>query len=291
MPSQRNSIKSILVTGGTGSFGHAFVKFLLSSTKTQRICVYSRGEHAQAALRDALGDDSRLRFMIGDVRDLPRLTRAMHGCDAVVHAAALKRIEVGVYNPDEVVKTNVMGAMNVVEAACNAAGVRLVLGLSTDKAYEPKSPYGQSKALAEAILLAANVTHASAGLKFAVTRYGNVTGSQGSVIPKWLALAEKGLPITITDPDCTRFHMTMNDAVQLVWNTLTTMKGGELVIPDWLPAYRLGDLVKAFELCYGVTFNQTGLPKFEKLHESMNAELCSEDARRLTVAELVGLLK
>lgn len=287
--SPANMPRSILVTGGTGSFGRAFVRFLLSQPKVERVCVYSRGEHAQAAMQ-AEFTDSRLRWMIGDVRNLSRLTRAMQGVDTVIHAAALKRIEVGAYNPDEMALTNVIGTMNVVEAACNARRVARVVGLSTDKAYAPISPYGLSKGLAEAILLAANVTHAGAGPKFAVTRYGNVTGSQGSVLPKWKALAEQGKPITLTDSDCTRFHMTMDEAVSMVWglaNTLTT----NLIIPDWLPAYRLGDLAKAFRDLYHIEVIETGLPKFEKLHESMSDELCSKTARRLTRQELIELIK
>lgn len=280
------TIKSILITGGTGSFGTAFVRFLLQHTKIERICVYSRSEHAQAAAREAL-DNNRLRWMVGDVRDLARLTRACRGIDTIVHAAALKRIETGAYNPDEMVKTNVLGTMNVIDAAITA-GVKFVVGLSSDKAYQPVSPYGQSKGLAEGLLLAANIFN---GPKFACTRYGNVTGSQGSVIPKWRALAEQGKPIVLTDSDCTRFHMTMAEAVELVWNLATTMHGGELVIPDWLPAYRMGDLAEAFRNMYNIQIKETGLPPFEKLHESMNAELCSKDARRLTMDELKDLIQ
>ena len=280
-----NKIESILITGGTGSFGTAFVKFLLTETNIQRICIYSRGEHAQAALRDALDDSPRVRYMVGDVRDLQRLTRACRGVDAVVHAAALKRIEVGAYNPDEVVKTNVLGTMNVIEAAI-AANVKYVVGLSSDKAFEPCSPYGQSKALGESLLLAANITHGRT--KFACTRYGNVTGSQGSVIPKWRKLMADGFThLPVTDIGCTRFHMTMGQAIKLVWDTVTTMHGGELVIPDWLPAYSLGDLIEAFEAEAVIV----GLPEFEKRHESMRAGLSSEHATRLTVDELRELIR
>jgi len=284
-----NTIKSILITGATGSFGTAFVQFLLEQTKTERICVYSRGEHAQAALRDALVDDPRVRYMVGDVRDLARLTRACRGCDTIIHAAALKRIETGAYNPDEMVKTNVLGTMNVIEAAI-ATGVRNVVGLSSDKAFEPKSPYGQSKALGESLLLAANGMHGADKTRFACTRYGNIWNAQGSVVPKWLALVKQGKPIPLTDLDCTRFFMTIDEAVQMVWDLATTMSGNELVIPDWLPAYRTGDLARAFVDKYGATVQMTGLPEFEKLHESMNEELCSADARRMTLAELRALL-
>ena len=200
-----NKIDSVLVTGGTGSFGQAFVRCLLDTTQVKRVCIFSRGEHAQAAMRRALGDDPRCRWLIGDVRDEARLQRAMQGVDAVVHAAALKRIETGAYNPEEMVKTNVLGTMNVVEAACKAPGVRLVVGLSSDKAFQPASPYGQSKALAEALLLAANITHTK-GPKFAAVRYGNVWAAQGSVVPLWRELIEQGAThVPVTDPDCTRF--------------------------------------------------------------------------------------
>lgn len=284
----RHAINSILVTGGTGSFGTAFVKFLLANTYATRICVYSRGEHAQAALYEAIGDNPLVRYMVGDIRDLQRLTRACRGVDTIIHAAALKRIETGAYNPSEMALTNVIGTMNVIDAAI-AAGVSRVVGLSSDKAFEPKSPYGQSKALAESLMLAANITHGHT--QFSCTRYGNVTGSQGSVIPKWLALAKQGKDITLTDSDCTRFHMTMGQAIKLVWDLACTMQGGELAIPVGLPAYRMGDLAKVIRRRYCVQVNEIGLPKFEKLHESMNAELCSKDARRLTMQELIELIK
>lgn len=279
-----NKISSVLITGGTGSFGQAFANFLLETTSVQRICIYSRGEHTQASMRANLRDDPRLRWFIGDVRDVDRLKRAMRGCDSVVHAAALKRIETGFYNPDEMVKTNVLGAMNIIEAAGATSTVRRVVALSTDKAYQPISAYGQSKALAESLFLAANDLH---NTKFAVTRYGNVWCSEGSVVPKWRALIAAGVEfMPITEYECTRFFMTMDEAINLVWNTLRHMVGGELVIPQSLPAYRLGDLAKAMDVNTVVT----GLPKWEKLHESMDKYTCSADARRMTVGELRVLL-
>lgn len=284
-----NVIKSILITGGTGSFGTAFVKFLLSQPQIERIVVYSRGEHAQAALRDAISDNPVVRYMVGDVRDLARLTRACRGVDCIIHAAALKRIETGAYNPDEMVKTNVVGTMNVIEAAI-MANVKWVVGLSSDKAFQPCSPYGQSKAMAESLMLAANNMGGKSGPKFACTRYGNVTGSQGSVIPKWIAQAQSGKPITLTDPECTRFHMTMDEAVALVWKLALTMHGGELRIPTFLPAYRMGDLVEAFKFYYAVTVEVTGLPPFEKYHESMDHNLCSATARRMGFDELIKVI-
>lgn len=273
---------SILITGGTGSFGQAFTRALLDHKLANRICIYSRGEHAQASMREQFGDDPRLRFLIGDVRDQARLRRALTGVDVVVHAAALKRIEVGAYNPIEMIKTNVDGAINLIEAAQDA-GVKKVVALSTDKAYQPVSPYGHSKALAEALFLAAdNTVDKARGPRFSVVRYGNVWNSNGSILPKWLAMIHGGADeVPITDPDCTRFFMTLEEAVALVWRTILLSRGGDLVIPD-LPAYRVGDLAKAI----GVKARITGLPMWEKKHESMDHTRCSADARRMTVEEL-----
>lgn len=275
---------SVLITGGTGSFGKAFTKHLIACN-IPRICILSRDEHKQAVMRQELGDHPALRFFIGDVRDYDRLRRAMLDVDVVVHAAALKRIEVGYYDPDEMIKTNVLGTMNVVRAA-EDAGVRRMVYLSTDKAFQPISAYGQSKALAESLVLAANNTTGKRGTRYAVTRYGNVAGSAGSVIPKWRELKAQGLPVTMTDPTCTRFWMTMAEAVALVQNTLDEMQGGELNIPD-LPAYKLADLAVAMD-CYGMS---TGLPAWEKRHESMCEGKSSDKARRMTIDELREGLK
>lgn len=284
-------IRSVLVTGGTGTFGQAFARFLLEDPQIDRICIYSRGEHAQAAMRNTLAPHDpkgRLRFFIGDVRDQARLARAMAGVDSVVHAAALKRIEIGAYNPDEMVKTNVLGTMNVIEAAL-AAGVKRVVGLSSDKAYQPISPYGQAKALGESLLLSANHMHGWHGPRFAATRYGNIWNAQGSILPTWRAAYAAGERLILTSPSCTRFFMRIEEAVSLVWNTLETMKGGELVIPDTLPAYRLGDLGHAFlQLHPDAEFVNVGLPDWEKLHESMKLGCSSCDARhRMSIDELV----
>lgn len=280
-------MKSILVTGGTGSFGKAFIARVLPGA--ERVVIYSRDEHKQARMFQAFPEtgEPKLRFFIGDVRDRDRLRRAMQGVEVVVHAAALKRIEVGHYNPSEMVKTNVLGAMNVIEAAMDA-GVQKVVALSTDKAFQPISPYGQSKALAESLFLAANNARGATGPIFSVTRYGNVAGSEGSVIPIWREkmLASGMNVVPISDPECTRFWMTMDEAIELVLKTIRTMEGGELVVPT-LPAYRLGDLAKAMD-AGGVIH---GLPPHEKLHESMEAGKPSNEARRLSVDELKGLLK
>lgn len=274
-------MQSYLITGGSGSFGQAFTSYLLDNNISDRVCIYSRSEHVQADMAEAFHQDERLRFFIGDVRDRDRLRRAMHGVDVVIHAAALKRIEVGKYNPIEMVRTNIDGAINVIEAAQDA-GVRRVVALSTDKAYQPISPYGQSKALAESLFLAANDTVSADGPDFVVTRYGNVWWSKGSVGPRWWMLKQCEMSnVPVTDLDCTRFFMTMHEACQLVDRAIRSARPGDVLIPE-LPAYDLGTLCQAF----GMKPSITGLPAWEKLHESMSDELCSAYARRMTVDEL-----
>lgn len=292
-------MRSILITGGSGAFGTACAKFLLQrGIGPARIVIFSRGEHRQADMARELAPfdpEGRLRFFVGDVRDRSRLHRAMEDIEVVVHAAALKRIEVGAYNPMEVMKTNILGSANVIEAATDA-GVKKVVALSSDKAFEPVSPYGTSKAFAESLFLAANNTHGYHGPLFAAVRYGNVWGSTGSVVPTWRRIIADHFSNTawnmetpivpVTDPECTRFFMTIGEAVALVMDTVQTMKGGELVIPE-LPAYRLGDLAEAM----GAQMKITGLPSYEKLHESMAAGNSSDNARRMSVEELREALR
>ncbi len=269
-------MKSILITGGTGSFGRAFTQRLLADG-VQRIAILSRGEHAQAEMAASLPND-RLRFFIGDVRDRDRLRRAFDGCDTVIHAAALKRIEVGQYNPTEMVKTNILGAINVIEAAQDA-GVHRVVALSSDKAFEPISPYGQSKALAESLFLNANTS--SPRTTFRVVRYGNIAGSRGSVIPRWLGMVKRGeLTVPVSDPDCTRFWMYQHEAVSLVLRAVETNER-DILIPH-LPAYRLGDLAEVMK----VKMDVRGLPPWEKKHEGMAPGNTSDVARRMTFAEI-----
>ena len=193
----------ILITGGSGTFGRAFIKRLLQLDEPRRIVVFSRGELMQHHMRTEIGESERLRYFIGDVRDRDRLRRAMHSVQTVIHAAALKRIEVGFYNPVEMVKTNIGGAINVIEAAQDAE-VEKVIALSSDKAFQPISPYGTSKALADGIFLAANNTTGDRGTKFAVARWGNIWRSNGSVVPTWEKLKQDGADfVPVTDPDCT----------------------------------------------------------------------------------------
>lgn len=258
-----------IITGGSGTIGAALATLLLAQG-AERVCIFSRGEAAQARMREAM-PDARLRFFVGDVRDQQRLRRAMQGCVTVYHCAALKRIEVGAYNPIEMVRTNVDGSVNVIEAAMDA-GVARVVHCSTDKAHEPVSPYGYSKALADALFLAAN--EYTSGTKFEIVRLGNVAGSTGSVIPTWKDAIFYGRPVQITDTRCTRFWMTPKDAA------MALIKGES---PNELPAYRLGDLYDAIG---GAGFVLTGLRPFEKQHELLRPGYSSEHARRMTVAEL-----
>jgi len=274
-------MSSILITGATGFFGNAMVRRLLAGSEYDRICIFSRDEAKQAVMRAALNDDSRLRWFVGCVRDKERLTRAMRHVDVVVHAAALKRIEVGHYNPEEMVKTNVVGTMNVVDAAASAAVEKVVM-LSTDKAYQPVSAYGQSKAIAESIVLAANNTYGATGPLYSVVRYGNVGNSTGSVIPRWRECLKTSDTVNVTNPDCTRFWMTADQAVDFVMDTINwDVRESKPFIPT-LPAYRLGDLAEAM----GAKMNVIGLPSWEKLHESMDDDKCSANARRMSVDEL-----
>ena len=285
-------MSGILITGGTGYLGHGLVRRLLELGH-ERVRVYSRGEFSQFKMAQAFvgswlgkpGVPPRLAFFVGDVRDQDRLERAMHGISIVIHAAALKRIEVGHYNPDEMVKTNVLGTMNVIEAA-RRAGVERVVFVSSDKAFAPVSPYGTSKALAEQLVLAAN--RQSLGPRYVVCRYGNVAGSTGSVIPTWRARIAAGEPIRVTNPDCTRFWMTLEQAVELVLEAFTTDE--DLLIPQ-LPAYRLGDLASAMVAPGGRILYPTGLAAWEKQHESMAEGNSSDRARRLHIEELRELLK
>lgn len=273
---------SFLITGGSGAFGNAFARQMLDGGHA-RIVIFSRGEfrqHQMAQELAPLDKNKALRFFIGDVRDRDRLRRAMQGIEVVVHAAALKRIEVGHYNPIEMVKTNVDGAINVIEAAQDA-GVEQVVALSSDKAFEPVSPYGLSKAMAEALFLAANNTTGWSGPEFSVCRYGNVWNSTGSVVPLWRAAVRSGAKeVLVTDPDCTRFFMRMDEAVDLVLRTIG--EAPKCVLIPTLPAYRLGDLAEAM----GVGMKIVGLPAWEKKHESMSAGNSSDKARRMTIEEL-----
>lgn len=263
--------ETILVTGGTGSFGRAFVKRILKGTDYRKVIVFSRDELKQWEMAGEVQDD-RVRFFLGDVRDKDRLLRAFSGVDVVVHAAALKQVPACEYNPMEAIKTNVMGAANVIDAALDS-GVKRVIALSTDKAVNPVNLYGATKLCSDKLFVAANSYSGVAGTKFSVVRYGNVVGSRGSVVP--LFLKNKGEKVTITDPRMTRFWITLDQAVEFVNKSLVRMKGGEIFVPK-IPAMAITDLAEAL----GCTYTVTGIRPGEKLHEV----LISEDEAR-NVAE------
>src|SRR6185295_19120114 len=218
---------SVLVTGGTGSFGKAFIQELLDSHDPHRVVIFSRDELKQYECRELFDHDPRLRWFLGDVRDLHRLNRAMHGVDYVVHAAALKQVDTAEYNPFEFVKTNIIGSQNVIEA-CIDAGVKRVVALSTDKASSPINLYGATKLTADKLFISGNHYAAAYDTRFSVVRYGNVMGSRGSIIPKFKALHAAGQSLPITDLRCTRFLITLPQAVEFVVDSFDQMQGGEL---------------------------------------------------------------
>lgn len=273
---------SILVTGATGYFGNGFVQTVLEQNISSRVCIFSRDEFKQAQMRERFGNDGRLRWFVGDVRDRERLRRAMDGVNLVVHAAALKRVEVGEVNPAEMVKTNINGAMNVIEAAIDAK-VSQVIALSTDKACEPMNTYGASKLVAEKLFLSAHENRGARGPSFTVCRYGNVAGSTGSVIPTWRQRMGDGKEIRVTDGQCTRFWMTLDEAVKFVIDAIGLHPfENQLRIPN-LPAYRLADLVDALGI---EKHTVIGLGDGEKRHESMVPGISSDMAYLMSVAEL-----
>lgn len=264
---------SILVTGGTGSFGRAFIRHLLDQAGPRRVVVFSRDELKQYEMRVAFNDDPRLRWFIGDVRDLDRLKRALHGIEYVVHAAALKQVDTAEYNPMEFVKTNVLGSQNVIEASLDS-GIKKVVALSTDKASSPINLYGATKLTADKLFVAANNYGAAYDTRFSVVRYGNVLGSRGSVIPFFQSLRDRGSPITITDRRMTRFWITLDQAVQFVVDSFEIMSGGELYVPR-IPSMRITDLAEA--IAPGSPIEEIGIRPGEKLHEEM---IAADDSRR-----------
>jgi UDP-N-acetylglucosamine 4,6-dehydratase len=265
--------KSVLITGGSGSLGKAMVRYLLEETQIRRIAIYSRDELKQFHMKSEFKNDSRLRWFIGDIRDKDRLVRAMHGVDFVVHAAALKQVDTGEYNPMEFIKTNVLGSQNVIEASIDA-GVSKVVALSTDKASSPINLYGATKLTADKLFVAANNYSQSYGTKFAVVRYGNVMGSRGSVIPFFQNLAKEGKPLPITDKRMTRFWISLDDAVKFVLDSFEIMQGGELYVPR-IPSMKIIDLANA--ISPNSELIEIGIRPGEKLHEEM---ISAEDSRR-----------
>lgn len=266
--------RHMLITGGTGSFGKAFIRFALDHLEPERLVVFSRDELKQYEARRLFDDDQRLRWFIGDVRDEQRLRRAMDGVDTVIHAAAMKQVDTAEYNPFECIKTNVLGGQNVITAAIDA-GVDRVIALSTDKASSPINLYGASKLCSDKLFVAGNHYAAHTNTRFAVVRYGNVLGSRGSVVPLFQRLAPTGR-IPITDPEMTRFWITLPQAVQFVIDSLERMRGGELFVPK-LPSMRITDLARA--IAPDAAHDEVGIRPGEKLHEEMISE--SDSARTL----------
>jgi UDP-N-acetylglucosamine 4,6-dehydratase (inverting) len=255
---------TILVTGGTGSFGNAFVPMTLKRFNPKKIIIYSRDEMKQWEMAKQYAQDARVRFFIGDVRDRERLYRALDGVDYVVHAAATKIVPTAEYNPFECVKTNINGAMNLIDA-CIDKKVRRVVALSTDKACSPVNLYGATKLASDKLFVAGNSYAGSHDTRFAVVRYGNVMGSRGSVIPFFMSLKnQRRLPIT--DERMTRFMITLQEGVDLVWHAFEDMEGGEIYVKK-IPSMKITDLARAVDP--EAEFDLVGIRPGEKLHEQM----------------------
>jgi len=261
------SNSSILLTGGTGSFGHTFVPLTLAKYNPRRLIIYSRDEMKQWEMAKLYGQDPRVRFFIGDVRDKDRLSRALHGVDYVVHAAATKIVPTAEYNPFECVKTNILGAMNLIDA-CLDQGVKKVVALSTDKASNPANLYGATKLASDKLFVAGNSYSGDDGSKFSVVRYGNVMGSRGSVIPFFMTQIERGV-IPITDERMTRFMISLEQGVGLVWHAFEDMIGGEIYVKK-IPSMKVVDIAKSIAPKVGQKV--IGIRPGEKLHEQMIGE-------------------
>lgn len=261
---------SILVTGGTGSFGHCFVPMTLKRYNPHRLIIYSRDEMKQWEMAKLYRHDDRVRFFIGDVRDKDRLSRALDGIDYVVHAAATKIVPTAEYNPFECVKTNVIGAMNLIDV-CIDRGVKRVVALSTDKASSPANLYGATKLASDKLFIAGNAYSGNHDSRFAVVRYGNVMGSRGSVIPFFLTQKGKGV-LPITDLRMTRFMITLEQGVGLVWHAFDDMVGGEIYVKK-IPSMKVTDIALAVDA--EARHDIVGIRPGEKLHEQM---ISPEDA-------------
>ncbi len=264
------SNQTILVTGGTGSFGNTFVPMTLNKYNPKKIIVFSRDEMKQWDMAKKFQGDERVRFFIGDVRDKDRLNRALDGVDFVVHAAATKIVPTAEYNPFECVKTNVMGAMNLIDV-CIDKGIKRVAALSTDKASCPVNLYGATKLASDKLFVAGNSYSGGKATRFSVVRYGNVMGSRGSVIPFFMSIKDKGV-LPITDERMTRFMISLEEGVKLVWHAFEDMVGGEIYVKK-IPSMKLTDLARV--VAPGARHEVVGIRPGEKLHEQM---ISSEDA-------------
>jgi UDP-N-acetylglucosamine 4,6-dehydratase/5-epimerase len=261
------SNSTILITGGTGSFGHAFVPMTLARYNPRKLIIYSRDEMKQWDMAKRFEGDERVRFFIGDVRDRERLYRALDGVDYVVHAAATKIVPTAEYNPFECVKTNVLGAMNLIDA-CIDKGVKRVVALSTDKASSPVNLYGGTKLVSDKLFVAGNSYAGGGRTVFSVVRYGNVMGSRGSVIPFFMSIRDKGV-FPITDERMTRFMITLEQGVELVWHAFEDMEGGEIYVKK-IPSMHIPDIAKAVDP--NARLETVGIRPGEKLHEQMISE-------------------
>ena len=260
--------KSILLTGGTGSFGQAFVKKVLQmKTKVKKLVIFSRDELKQFEMDKKFSENKypQIRYFLGDIRDKDRLKRAMNEIDIVIHAAALKHVPKGEYDPIEFIKTNVYGAQNIIEASLDSK-VQKVIALSTDKASAPINLYGATKLCSDKLFIAANNIKGKKNISFSVVRYGNVFGSRGSIVPFFLEQIKKKLPITITDKKMTRFNISLDDGVEMILWSIKNSKGGEIFIPK-LPSFRVVDLMKA--LPSNIKTKIIGIRPGEKIHEDM----------------------
>ena len=259
--------KTILITGGTGSFGHHFVDYVLDHYQPKKMIIYSRDEFKQFHMQNEYKNyDDILRFFIGDVRDKERLTRALSGVDYVIHAAALKQVPACEYNPIEAIKTNINGACNVIDA-CLDVGVKKIVALSTDKSVSPANLYGSTKMVSDKLFAAANAYSGADGARFTVVRYGNVAGSRGSVIPFFQNIIDKGgTKLPITDYRMTRFWISLEEGVKLVIKALEESRGGETFISR-IPSFRITDLAQA--MLPGCEMPEIGIREGEKLHEIM----------------------
>ena len=255
---------SILITGGTGSFGNTFVPMTLAKYNPERLVIYSRDEMKQWEMAQRFQGDSRVRFLIGDVRDKDRLARALDGIDYVVHAAATKIVPTAEYNPFECVKTNINGAMNLIDV-CIDRGIKRVVALSTDKASNPINLYGATKLASDKLFVASNAYAVTHNTRFSVVRYGNVIGSRGSVIPFFMSLAHTGT-LPITDTRMTRFMITLEQGVELVWHAFDDMQGGEIYVKK-IPSMTILDIAKA--VAPEAKHKSIGIRPGEKIHEQM----------------------
>ena len=262
--------KTILITGGTGSFGQKFTKRILSEYKPKKIIIYSRDEYKQYVMRAKFKKhDEKLRFFIGDVRDKERLYRAFEGVDIVIHSAALKHVTIAEYNPIEAIKTNIDGAVNIIDAAIDK-GVDKVVALSTDKAVNPVNLYGATKLVSDKLFVTGNAYSGNKGTTFSVVRYGNVTGSRGSVVPFFKNLVKNGeKELPITDFRMTRFWINLDQGVDLVFKAIQEAKGGEIYVSK-IPSYKVTDLAKAIKC--DTELKEVGIREGEKLHEVMITE-------------------